>query len=1447
MSETITVAPSDLAGSGGSDTQNTRRQRVLIAESDGFTRMVLMLLFRMTGFGVDFTANGLIALGKLRSRRPDALLLELQLSGLSGLELMRWVRSDPQFRDLRIYVFTDAEAMKRGARKEVVMSATRVFDKRAISREDVVRNIIADLSPRGTGIRQQPQPSANRRIEASEGMLLPGEFDQLIEGVRAQSELVSRGNNPEERTEGCRELLSRVSSLRSCADVGGLKNLERQAKVLEAFLKQLCRERKACTDRRVTVLRRAVEILAVLSRQKRENLAKFSAVLVDEFGPSSQCLSNALAEVGVQASSFDDASHAVEHLGTNQSDLIVVNVCLPELHGLELADIRRLPGHADTPVIFASECTASDRPKEAPLASAPLVNKNPLLLHEIVLLALNQLQSRPDAYQPADLDLDHLPEAAIERGQSSAAPKPAATGAQAFASLFTTLRPGTPEPGTPVELSALAAEAPASAVPVTQPVAEADIFIPENFVENGEENTTFFAQEDQAQAPDIVAQDNLDAPAIVPTSESCEELNLEQSSLTMETQVSSEEFPSGLDPEFIVVEQSASPPEAAAEPAQSFEPARALEPNPDDQAEALEECAMSTPALEGTQDALQVLERERDELREAVAQHQGEREELVNRIVNAENNFDSAHAELQQQEETISNLQKELDELKARQASAADQTARIAQLENELKERSAEQEADRAKAEEQSKQFEAAQARLRQEREALEAEAKRAVASYQELQRRCGELEQQLAHLKKEAAEWADKLAQESDARSKAEQRLQLVEKDLKERAVELERVAAEAKQREMQYEQLNADRQRELETAKEALARTAEGREQLETRCAQLEQQTRDSRQTEEELNCRLASREQAAAVAEERVAELEREISRLTAEFERTVSEARERSTEHERIQSDLRQQLQVADAAARQAEGERQQAQLRCLQVEQEAAALRQAGDQLSSKLANEQQSSAVAEQRAKELESILNACTAELEQARTEADREAQDHQRSEDYLRQELEAAVRARTEQEAAGKRAQARLAEVEAEMAAFGQERDTLKAAASKESEAAGELRALNRDLEKQLQTEKAAREAQIADLEQRIGAGVAALARATADLAKETGERQRSEERAVALNRQLQELHAESGRFLEVQRADQQRLANLEAQLRQRDETLAKCVSDLQQQKSEARLLREQLQKSRELNAHFRKNVSVFREAHRNINSTQQGLQAQLEGALETVQKSEARLERATAEGNRLAAELEGAQRDLQGERRKRENVEAELQRSLETLRDRALKAEQNKAERQRLIQALDSARASHRDRAERAALELSKVQAALQFEQLERKRREAQLARMRLVGLEAARRARLLRNTLQKQTREPLDHLYQSARNLLQLELGEDQKKVAEAMLQDALLVRTRLQEPASSQGSSEEVRAAFEPLPGDTTPGPLGAEAQLDSSAQIGAADNSEKDVEKQDEA
>src|SRR5712672_2680722 len=118
----------EAAAPGVAEPATNKPKRILLVEGDGFTRLVLLLRLRLAGFGVDFTSNGILGLGKLRSCHPDILLVELKLCGLSGLELIRAARAEAAFRDRPIYVFTRVDRMNRTTRKEVKLLATKVFD-----------------------------------------------------------------------------------------------------------------------------------------------------------------------------------------------------------------------------------------------------------------------------------------------------------------------------------------------------------------------------------------------------------------------------------------------------------------------------------------------------------------------------------------------------------------------------------------------------------------------------------------------------------------------------------------------------------------------------------------------------------------------------------------------------------------------------------------------------------------------------------------------------------------------------------------------------------------------------------------------------------------------------------------------------------------------------------------------------------------------------------------------------------------------------------------------------------------------------------------------------------------------------------------------------------------------------------------------------------------------
>src|ERR1017187_8139713 len=99
-------------------------KKILIIEDDQVIANVYRKKLSAEGFHVEVAFDGLAGLEAVRSFRPDAVLLDLMLPKLTGVEWMKQIRSERDFQQLPVIVFSNAyltstvrEAWKSGATK----------------------------------------------------------------------------------------------------------------------------------------------------------------------------------------------------------------------------------------------------------------------------------------------------------------------------------------------------------------------------------------------------------------------------------------------------------------------------------------------------------------------------------------------------------------------------------------------------------------------------------------------------------------------------------------------------------------------------------------------------------------------------------------------------------------------------------------------------------------------------------------------------------------------------------------------------------------------------------------------------------------------------------------------------------------------------------------------------------------------------------------------------------------------------------------------------------------------------------------------------------------------------------------------------------------------------------------------------------------------------------
>ncbi len=99
-------------------------KKLLLIEDDQIVANIYRNKFTIEGFQVEIALDGQVGFDLVRSFKPDVILLDLLLPKMTGVELMKKIRAEPEFETLPIIVFSNTyltnlvqDAWKAGATK----------------------------------------------------------------------------------------------------------------------------------------------------------------------------------------------------------------------------------------------------------------------------------------------------------------------------------------------------------------------------------------------------------------------------------------------------------------------------------------------------------------------------------------------------------------------------------------------------------------------------------------------------------------------------------------------------------------------------------------------------------------------------------------------------------------------------------------------------------------------------------------------------------------------------------------------------------------------------------------------------------------------------------------------------------------------------------------------------------------------------------------------------------------------------------------------------------------------------------------------------------------------------------------------------------------------------------------------------------------------------------
>ena len=103
------------------------RRTILVAEDHYDTRELVQFMLESAGYEVIAKEDGSEAMNYLAESKPDAILTDLMMPRISGIELIKQIRRDPELRDIPIIAMSAFGSGELRQAREA--GATGIVDK----------------------------------------------------------------------------------------------------------------------------------------------------------------------------------------------------------------------------------------------------------------------------------------------------------------------------------------------------------------------------------------------------------------------------------------------------------------------------------------------------------------------------------------------------------------------------------------------------------------------------------------------------------------------------------------------------------------------------------------------------------------------------------------------------------------------------------------------------------------------------------------------------------------------------------------------------------------------------------------------------------------------------------------------------------------------------------------------------------------------------------------------------------------------------------------------------------------------------------------------------------------------------------------------------------------------------------------------------------------------
>ncbi len=425
-------------------------KKLLIIEDDPIVAHIYKTRLEKENYQVEVAPDGQSGFYRIYEYAPEAVLLDLMLPKMNGVEILKKIRAQAQFNKTPIIVFTNAyvpnmiqEAFQAGA--------TLVFNKATLSPRQIIEALnntiftatpgsseaaapvtgeeaapnsndlnnpsnIAEPSfhsappatsrpgepafappshPQAAGAQPFPDLNTDRDAEFQAELMnafLGGSTD-TVNNLRKAMQEFTKAQDDSVRMPKLLELYRRIHALTGSAGIAGVHSISQIAAALEVLLKELYEKPKNINASTLRTVAHSIDFVGELftSGATAELIEPktVTILVVDDEILSRRAITYALEKAGLKAVSVEDPQTALKLAGENAYDLIFLDVQMPGMDGFELCTkIRALPNNKTAPVVFVTSLTDFKSRARSSLSGGTDLIAKPFMFIELSVKAL---------------------------------------------------------------------------------------------------------------------------------------------------------------------------------------------------------------------------------------------------------------------------------------------------------------------------------------------------------------------------------------------------------------------------------------------------------------------------------------------------------------------------------------------------------------------------------------------------------------------------------------------------------------------------------------------------------------------------------------------------------------------------------------------------------------------------------------------------------------------------------------------------------------------------------------------------------------------------------------------------------------------------------------------------------------------------------------------------